>query len=235
MHVVDARTFETEEIVRVPTLPKRPATVATPRESQHTRRTHRQASTTYLTPSSAIPHYNRNSPIVLALQDTFRISGPSSPAFGNSSQGLGDRASETRQDDEDDSDLVVIPPLGDSGVEHDVQTLLGRHGIRARRYSWRDGGPIDEQEGEEEQDTEQEENDCVESLAPSRSSSPSPSVPPQSVGVAGEEPDLDDLDIAGTCFDPTGAYVYVATKHSVAEWSVRGADKQWWLDDSWAR
>ncbi|KAJ3732424.1 hypothetical protein DFJ43DRAFT_1025037 [Lentinula guzmanii] len=44
-----------------------------------------------------------------------------------------------------------------------------------------------------------------------------------------------DLDIAGTCFDPTGGYIYVATTEGVIEWNVRGSDKRWWSDsgDVW--
>ncbi|KAJ4468608.1 hypothetical protein C8J55DRAFT_524502 [Lentinula edodes] len=44
-----------------------------------------------------------------------------------------------------------------------------------------------------------------------------------------------DLDIAGTCFDPTGGYIYAATTEGVAEWNVRGWDKRWWSDsgDVW--
>ncbi|KAL0067694.1 hypothetical protein AAF712_005134 [Marasmius tenuissimus] len=48
-----------------------------------------------------------------------------------------------------------------------------------------------------------------------------------------EEPAADhkfDLDIAGTCFDPSGGYIYVATTESVSEWGVRGGEKRWWSD-----
>lgn len=39
-----------------------------------------------------------------------------------------------------------------------------------------------------------------------------------------------DLDLAGTCFDPTGGYIYAATTEGVVEWNVRGSDKKWWSD-----
>ncbi|KAG7089279.1 hypothetical protein E1B28_010978 [Marasmius oreades] len=39
-----------------------------------------------------------------------------------------------------------------------------------------------------------------------------------------------DMDIAGTCFDPSGSRIYVATTESVSEWSVRGGEKRWWAD-----
>ncbi len=68
---------------------------------------------------------------------------------------------------------------------------------------------------------------------------------------------FEDLDIAGICFDPWGEKMYVAGTGSgpafsfnsttpgaatgrenfgagaVVEWSVRGADKRWWVDDGW--
>ena len=43
-----------------------------------------------------------------------------------------------------------------------------------------------------------------------------------------------DLDIAGTCFDPHGGMVYVATTDSVSEWAVSGADRRWWGCSAWA-
>jgi hypothetical protein len=42
-----------------------------------------------------------------------------------------------------------------------------------------------------------------------------------------------EVDLAGTCFDPSGGYVYVASVNGVAEWSLRGAEKRWWADSSW--
>lgn len=67
---------------------------------------------------------------------------------------------------------------------------------------------------------------------------------------------FEDLDIAGLCFDPWGEKMYAAGVGSgkefyfgssgaggagdeshgagaVVEWSVRGADKRWWVDDGW--
>ena len=42
------------------------------------------------------------------------------------------------------------------------------------------------------------------------------------------------LNLAGTCFDPSGRYVYVASESGVVEWAVRGADKVWWSGGAWA-
>jgi hypothetical protein len=43
----------------------------------------------------------------------------------------------------------------------------------------------------------------------------------------------DDLDLAGTCFDPSGGFVYVGSTAGVVEYSVRGAEKRWWLESEW--
>lgn len=102
------------------------------------------------------------------------------------------------------------------------------------------------------------ESDCLSSRTPSRSTSP---VPPQTTSsqdrhapnstaistnsgqryrtrqenkpLATEISYRDDLDIAGTCFDPSGGRIYVATKENLVEWSLRDADKRWWTERSW--
>jgi hypothetical protein len=43
----------------------------------------------------------------------------------------------------------------------------------------------------------------------------------------------EDLELAGTCFDPSGRWIYAASTDSVVEWSLRDTDKRWWLDSSW--
>lgn len=43
-----------------------------------------------------------------------------------------------------------------------------------------------------------------------------------------------DQDLAGTCFDPSGEYIYVATTGGIAEWKVRGAEQRWWSEASFA-
>jgi hypothetical protein len=48
------------------------------------------------------------------------------------------------------------------------------------------------------------------------------------------DPDA-ERNLAGACFDPTGAFVYVASEAGVAEWGVRGAEKRWWVDGAWER
>ncbi|OCB91791.1 hypothetical protein A7U60_g935 [Sanghuangporus baumii] len=38
----------------------------------------------------------------------------------------------------------------------------------------------------------------------------------------------DRLDIAGITFDPSGAYMYVATVDGITEWAVQGVEQRWW-------
>jgi hypothetical protein len=42
------------------------------------------------------------------------------------------------------------------------------------------------------------------------------------------------LDLAGTCFDPRGAWLYVASTSGIVEWGVRGGEKRWWAEAVWA-
>ncbi|KAF9058965.1 hypothetical protein BDP27DRAFT_1372006 [Rhodocollybia butyracea] len=58
----------------------------------------------------------------------------------------------------------------------------------------------------------------------------SPLSPMNSYPVIPMEATNADLDIAGTCFDPSGGYVYAATTEGIMEWNVRGSEKRWWVD-----
>jgi hypothetical protein len=50
-----------------------------------------------------------------------------------------------------------------------------------------------------------------------------------------ESTDVDiDVDLAGTCFDPSGEYIYAASVRGISEWRVRGAEQTWWNDFTWA-
>lgn len=188
-----------------------------------------------------------------ALEDTFRI-----PSISPSSRRRGSRRTTPGVADDSD-DLVVIPPLGDRDVELDVHTLLGRHGIRTRPANASEGADehhleyyrrrasTEDPDGEA-MDVDGLERDCV---TPSRSTSPSPSAniggglstrfptfsPPARTIARAEERQREreaNLDIAGVCFDPSGRWIYVATTESVSEWSIRGGEKRWWVDNGWA-
>lgn len=44
---------------------------------------------------------------------------------------------------------------------------------------------------------------------------------------------VNDLDLAGVCFDPCGRRLYAASTSSVVEWSIRGSEKTWWSGGQW--
>ncbi|KAI0359788.1 hypothetical protein OH77DRAFT_1393943 [Trametes cingulata] len=188
LHVVDARTFETEEIVRVPNLDSPayyPSVSARPRSTSPVSR----SSTTVRSSSSADMMPSDPRRMVLfsgALEDTFRI-----PTSDGSSTTTGWRTSRrvhrlySRGDDlppdEDPDDIVVIPPVGDREVDNNIRRLLGRrHGSRTALLD-ADADPREPLDGEgggggggEEMDVDELESDCLSSHAPSRSGSPAP-------------------------------------------------------------
>ncbi|KZT01516.1 uncharacterized protein LAESUDRAFT_731086 [Laetiporus sulphureus 93-53] len=284
LHVVDARTFEKEEIVRMPDFdyipsmrqsPVRPRSVS-PLLSQ-TYGTSRPWEDAPPPPPPRIMLFSG------ALEDTFRIP-PSESSRRRSHPSRHPHGGEEYRNADDDVDgIVVIPPLGDRQVENDVRRLLSQHGLRARsavldpeqmhdnRMDDTIGREHDEDPAEDEMDVDELEADCFSSHAPSRSASPSPVIPssgtrtsergrvsrpthllrressgPYSTRRAtggvprrhrrGGQADGGELDqdLAGTCFDPTGTHVYVASVKGVAEWTVRGADQRWWTNTTWA-
>jgi hypothetical protein len=109
-HVIDARTFETEEIIRIPTMYQSPPPVPPP--LRHTPSRSRSSASLQPSPPQRLVH---------ALEDTFRI-----PNTGSRSRRHPIRSRRLRQA-EMDEDFVIIPSFGDRAVENDVQQLLGRH------------------------------------------------------------------------------------------------------------
>lgn len=103
----------------------------------------------------------------------------------------------------------------------------------------------DGDEGEAEAET-----DCLTSRAPSRAASPPPrqrrlAVHAGALETVGHEAEVEPsmggtvatpahLDLAGTCFDPRGAWLYVASTAGIVEWGVRGGEKRWWAEAVWA-
>ncbi|KAG6856270.1 hypothetical protein H0H87_005955 [Tephrocybe sp. NHM501043] len=288
LHVVDARTFETEEIVQVPAARERTAPLPVPAPHfQVSPAPHRLArpqlvSHIHHAPSrvhSASPPSGRQSHVLRALGDTFRISSPYSPPhsisdstwralrMSDSTASVGHQEGEVEH-----NDILVIPPFGDPGIESDVHALLGSHGIRSRQQSEEDTNTgsthgdyeytprqtyitVNSRRGRDDDIEVDELESCASSRVPSRSSSPSPSThlpavtspsrfaSPISANASARDRSrrptevqptyVDDLDIAGTCFDPSGKHIYVASVESVVEWSVRGAEKRWWAGSQW--
>lgn len=267
LHVLDARTFEQEEIVRVPGTsrckPMSPNALLDPAVPSE--------------PSPAPLRQHAPSPrTTRVLEELFGVgvlAENGSVASWRSPQRVARRGDGV---DEEYDGVVVIPPLGDNVVDENLRELLELHGIRTRhtrimdslslpanrRHSNNDTG----HEEDAEMDVDELEGDCI-SRGPSRSSSPPPSIhlslqpsPPSTHTAVGarysssrpssrphrrtltqDDTSFDqtlyqdtDYDIAGTCFDPSGGFIYVATTDNISEWAVRGADKRWWGCSEWA-
>jgi hypothetical protein len=180
LHVIDATTFETEEIIRVPAFdsppPSRPHSARQRAESPSTTRP-ASLSTVERTHvhSSPLPPPPRIMLFSGALEETFRI--PSADSTGR-------RWSHLRSAAYDDGeDIVVIPPLGDREVDEDVRRLFeGRHSVtlRMRDSSLDDSeggseGPRGDGRLEDEMDIDELDADCISSYSPSRAASPAPS------------------------------------------------------------
>lgn len=163
VHVVDAQTFETHEVMRMPSIPRPPsqshsqsqqnATLGTALARARARHRPYQLRTSPSPPaSSQTPLFSLRSNILQnaqpgqrmlqALEDTFRVSPRLHHAL--SQRGLDnveEEESYTIMEDDDggvfeidpSEDVLVIPPLGDRTVEADVRALFGRHGIRTRQ------------------------------------------------------------------------------------------------------
>lgn len=275
---MDAQTFETEEIIRVPAFDSssssssRPPT-ARPRSDSPPPARPASLSTIERIPStsSPLPMPRRMMHFSGVLQDTFRIPSVGRRNRPHSSAG-----------EEDSDGLVVIPPLGDRELDDNVRRLLESNNSATLRIRGlpsdadRDGDRDDLRE--DEMDVDELEADCLSSYNPSRAGSPAPgaqsSSAPSGSALARYDPvrranllerressspyisrrgssqglrrhqrrtagdgasDTEvDQDLAGTCFDPSGEYVYVAASAGIAEWNVRGAEQRWWSEPTFA-
>ncbi|KAJ7067348.1 hypothetical protein C8F01DRAFT_1121014 [Mycena amicta] len=191
VHVVDARTFEREEILTMPSFPGSGPSALSP------------------TPTTSAA----TARIVRTLEETFRIAAAAGVGSGSESDG--------------EEDMLVIPPLGDPAVEREVRRVLQEHGLRTRTRR-RNAFPAEHESHSHPFVSLDNDNSDSESV---------------SMGPADQDPDpanttspgTIDPDIAGACFDPSGAYLYVASDVGVAEWKVRGAEKRWWGGGDWER
>ncbi|GLB40695.1 putative WD40 repeats [Lyophyllum shimeji] len=150
-----------------------------------------------------------------------------------------DEEDEDEQDEEDGEDRNTGSAHADYEYTSRVRGATATYPSSRRRQQQHDADDSMHIEPDEP------ESDCLSSRTPSRASSPPPAPAPRHSAVAsyarvgagggGEQQVVyvEDLDIAGTCFDPRGRCVYVATTESVAEWSVRGAEKRWWAWGEW--
>ncbi|KIY46642.1 hypothetical protein FISHEDRAFT_46987 [Fistulina hepatica ATCC 64428] len=275
-HVVDARTFEAHETIKVPAAHglrlvrrlRRP----TPSPMQAVimagnAATGRRHLPRYSSPLTASPEHSTIARLVgyRPRQNARRLSTPS--LFPPHS-----RRSPSRE-----GPVIYFPPLGDEEVEADVRAILNNHGFRARtrpesdtsssteaiRALAADGdgdangdhfnaddpdgdcNSSDTAEAARERALEMQDMDfgagSSASLVPRHI--PQILAPPPIVRTPDEDfapqdaypvdasispPLVYDNHIGGICFDPSGKYIYVASSDGIHEWSVRGAEKQWW-------
>lgn len=280
--MIDARTFETEDIIRIPVVERevsrlissRPPSISSaPSDAAHL---------------SATPYTRQTAPPPRAIrtqEESFYVN--SFPNSGPLSTRRHPHRILRRRDGDDSEDYnygdILDLPLGDSAVQENIREAFSRRAVRAYLAHRADMYPQpatrgtasphlygnndvdgDGREDVDSMDVDEPETDCI-SRAPSRSSSPPPSIhlplqtspsPSRSTALGrysnarhsphpsrrtttranlvAEQIEKPDLDIAGTCFDPQGGMIYVATTDSVSEWAVRGADKRWWGRNAWA-
>lgn len=283
---MDARTFETEEIVRIPNL-------ETPPSSRPPTARQRSTSPSYTRPPPSdipLPPPPRIMLFSGALEETFRI--PSADSTGRRRRTASQRyRARDWTADEDGEGIVVIPPLGDREVDDDVRRLFqGRHALRTHALGddpENTAETLRDEDREDEMDVDELESDCLSSYNPSRAPSPAPAPVSASLSSPSTQslrggPALPiviqpgsrhevsrrgsllerressgpymtrrgsstalrrrrrqteseaEVDIAGTCFDPSGEYIYVASVKGISEWKVRGAEQSWWSSTSWA-
>ncbi|KAI0058752.1 hypothetical protein BV25DRAFT_1901973 [Artomyces pyxidatus] len=247
LHVVDATTFETEQIVRVPSIVPQRSASATPASTSSPPTPPPQPSSSPATTSSPWPSHIARTPAAPSPSSQPRIvvynsaTGsstqyrvrPSVTARISTSTQASTRASRrhrARTDAEPDASndaMMLVPAPADHGVDRERH---GRHALGG--YSAHSVHPSDDTDAsvDEEEDVSNamdvDESDCQNS----RASSPVPRRrrPPQRLAMPPH------LDLAGTCFDPEGGFVYVASTGGIVEWGVRGAEKRWWTESVWA-
>ncbi|KAF8839641.1 hypothetical protein BDN67DRAFT_969753 [Paxillus ammoniavirescens] len=279
LHVIDARTFETEEVIRMPSVARREASpLASPRAPSLSSRLSDPSRSSPAPPS--LRQVAQPPRTMRAVEEAFRVNPTPDRSTWRPSHHIVRRRDGSDNEDYAYDEVVLIHTLADN-VVGDIRESFARPGFRARLphrtetqsqprgssgmhvYS---GNDVQGEEREEDHmDIDEPETDCI-SRAPSRSSSPPPSLrlplqpspsPSRSIthsrysntrhssrpgrrtitrdGVTTEQvvPNS-DLDIAGTCFDPSGGFIYVATTDSVSEWAIRGGEKRWWGHNAWA-
>ncbi|KAH8092671.1 hypothetical protein BXZ70DRAFT_452836 [Cristinia sonorae] len=197
LHVVDARTFETEEIVRVPNSEPHPTVLHSGSRSPHAR-----SGSSPPPRDPVIPPPPRSQMLSGAVEDAFRISisesGTRRRRYARRTRGARDDvASPTTDEDPEMDGIVVIPPLGDLEVENDVRRLLilrtsharTRSSLQTPTFSSQDEPRDLDDERDDERERERERLDriamdvddydaeCLSSYTPSRSASPSLSAP----------------------------------------------------------
>ncbi|KAI0052340.1 hypothetical protein FA95DRAFT_1483919 [Auriscalpium vulgare] len=255
LHVVDATTFETEEIIRVPSIvaERSPSSHAALPEPTPIAPDPASSISPWTSQIPRLPPAPSPQPRVMVYNGTaqYRVRPSAVARMSTSSVApvrLGRRHHHIRREAPPDGEfdpesLVMIPSLGDHSAERDVRRVLSRHGVRSTLPASEDPIDVEDALPEEGMDLDELESDCLTSRAGSPVQSqqqhwrrrPAPAATASTAEMG--PPTLavpPHLDIAGTCFDPTGSFLYVASTGGIVEWGVRGADKRWWAESVWA-
>jgi hypothetical protein len=289
LHVIDATTFEHEEIIRVPAIVSDPPQSSSPRPTP----------TSTSAPSSPLPNHQAQSYLraLPTSDDAWTVSPSPLPprlphipvphlhshphphghfyhhSYSAAPSPLGhtggDRERRLRVRVRQIHNVPMatnLPSSGSGSSSTSTSTLPS-----SRRRSTAEVGDagvgamdvdVDTDDGE---DGAEAETDCLTSRAPSRAASPPPLPLPrhryptgtvvqsgvardlgvETTSASGAEAEAEaegaivvgmpaHLDLAGTCFDPRGAWLYVASTSGIVEWGVRGGEKRWWAEAVWA-
>ncbi|KAG2083850.1 hypothetical protein BD769DRAFT_1540494 [Suillus cothurnatus] len=222
LHILDARTFETEEIIRVPNI-----------SCSQTPPAHTPASPS-LRHSGGRPSARatrRDDGIVVIPQ---RAAPPRTMPWTNTSPSrMSDRIGGSDEGDTMDLDELEVDCLSRGGSPPPMNSYRPSSPYRPISPS-----PLSSQ-------TYRPASPPYRPASPPYHSMTPPFHPYRRTlrRTHGEEGEIEragtvveheDVDIAGTCFDPTGGFLYVATTTGVAEWAVRGSEKRWWGSGQWA-
>ncbi|KAG0692396.1 WD40-repeat-containing domain protein [Suillus ampliporus] len=226
LHVLDARTFETEEIIRVPNIScsktsSPPAHTPAPPSLRHSgtrlsaRTARRDDSIVVIPPRGAPP------------RTTSLASAP------HSRMSLTDRTGGSDEGDTMDLDELEVDCLSRGGSPPPMNSYRPSSPYRpvspspSLSQTYRPATPP-------YRPVSPPYRPITPSFHPYRRTPRRTYVEEGEVERAGTVAEREDVDIAGTCFDPTGGFLYVATTDGVAEWVVRGSEKRWWGSGQWA-
>lgn len=215
LHVLDARTFETEEIIRVPNISgskSPPAHTHSPPSVRHSggrlsARASRRDDSIVIIPSRGAPP-----------RTTSWMSAPPSR--------MSDRTGGSDEGDTMDLDELEVDCLSRGGSPPPMNSYRPSSPYRPISPS-----PLSSQTY---RPASPPYRPMTPSFHPYARTSRRTHGEEGEVERAGSVAEYEDVDIAGTCFDPTGAFLYVGTTTGVAEWAVRGSEKRWWGSGQWA-
>lgn len=279
LHVIDATTFEHEEIVRVPAIVADPPPSASPHSSvPATPSSTRSSPAPAPAPNHHPPQpYVRTLALAASLQHVsashlhthphghghyhhhYHSAAPLPSAYAGSERERRLRMRVRQRDVLLTAAPSPAPASVSASASGPTTPLLTRRRSHVEvGHSTGAGTEMDvdaDTDDADEMDDAEAETDCLTSRAPSRAASPPPHgrqprrpAAPYAPDHAGSgyptaEGGADGalaiqtpahLDLAGTCFDPRGAWLYVASTAGIVEWRVRGGEKRWWSDSAWA-